>query len=56
MENSESYLKNGITFYSLDQQALMISDLDAAKQLQAAKSKLFAKITSQEQNIIKGDC
>lgn len=56
LENSESYLKNGITFHSLDQQALMISDLDAAKQLQAAKSKLFTNITSKEQNIIKGGC
>jgi hypothetical protein len=54
--NADSYLKDGITFDILDRQALMISDLEAAKQLQAAKSKLFAKITNKEQDVIKRGC
>lgn len=54
--NADSYLKDGITFDILDRQALMISDLEAAKQLQVAKNKLFAKITNKEQDVIKRGC
>ena len=54
--NADTYLKDGITFDSLDRQALLMSDLEAAKQLQAAKSKLFAKIGSKKANIITDSC
>lgn len=50
LENASSYLKEGITFEELDQQALAISDLEAAKQLCKAKSKLFANIFAKEKD------
>ena len=52
LANAETYLRDGVTFESLDHQALAISDLEAAKKLQTAKSKLFAEITSKEQIIL----
>lgn len=56
LSNADNYLKEGITFDYLDQQVLLMSDLEAAKQLQAAKSKLFAKIGSKKLNVINGGC
>jgi hypothetical protein len=50
LENASSYLKEGITFEELDRQALAISDLEAAKQLCKAKSKLFANIFAKEKD------
>lgn len=50
LENASSYLKESITFEELDRQALAISDLEAAKQLCKAKSKLFANIFAKEKN------
>jgi hypothetical protein len=52
LANAETYLRDGVTFESLDHQALAISDLEAAKKLQTAKSKLFVEITSKEQIIL----
>lgn len=52
LPNAANYLRDEITFKSLDHQALAISDLEAAKKLQTAKTKLFAEITSKEQTIL----
>ncbi len=44
LENSVIYLKEGVTFEALEQEALAMSDLEAAKQLCKAKSNLFEEI------------
>jgi len=47
LENAESYLKEGMTFEMLDEIAMSKTDLEAAEQMQKAKSKLFEKIFSE---------
>jgi len=42
LENPEPYLRPGVTLAGLQQQALRHSDTEAARQMQAAKQKLFA--------------
>jgi hypothetical protein len=42
LENPEPHLWPGVTLASLQQQALRQSDTEAARQMQAAKQKLFA--------------
>jgi hypothetical protein len=44
----ETYLKPGITFLSLEQQANAMSDNDAAKQVQTARKHLFQSIHRRE--------
>lgn len=53
LENTASYLKEGVTFESLEQESLAMTDLEAAKQLCKAKSKLFAKIFSKRKDFKK---
>src|SRR4051812_32296226 len=42
LENPEPHLRPGVTLAGLQQQALRQSDTEAARQMQAAKQKLFA--------------
>ncbi|HLQ85351.1 MAG TPA: hypothetical protein VK110_04290 [Salinisphaeraceae bacterium] len=44
LPHATSYLKDGITFGQLDAAAYKISDNEAARQLAAAKAKLFKSI------------
>lgn len=46
LHNAKLYLKPDINFNNLDQKVMEISDLEAAKQLQTAKEKLFSEIFS----------
>ena len=44
LDNAEQYLKKGITFKKLDAQATGITDNEAARQLQTARTQLFNTI------------
>lgn len=44
LPNAEKYLKNGISFERLDNEAFKITDLESAKQLKEARNKLFQAI------------
>jgi len=44
LDNAEQYLKEGITFKKLDADATVISDNEAARQWQAARTQLFNTI------------
>ena len=44
LEHAEQYLKSNVSFMTLDQQAMMHNDLEAAKNLKEAQKKLFDKI------------
>ncbi|WP_201772122.1 hypothetical protein [Endozoicomonas montiporae] len=44
LPNSESYLKDGITFEELEEKATSMSDNEAAQQLQVARESLFQSI------------
>jgi len=41
LPNAETFLKEGISFDSLDKEAVLLTDLEAAKQMQEARGKLF---------------
>ena len=47
------YLKSSINFNDLDQKAMELSDLEAAKQLKTAKEKLFSKVFPEFATFIK---
>lgn len=44
LDNAEQYLKKGITFKKLDAQSTAVSDNEAARQLQTARTQLFNTI------------
>jgi hypothetical protein len=44
LENAEQYLKKGVTLEELDAEAKAISDNEAARQWQAARTQLFNTI------------
>ena len=44
LDKPEQYLKKGVSFKKLDAQAKAISDNEAARQLQAARTQLFNTI------------
>jgi len=44
LPNAASYLKEGISFEKLDAQACKVSDNEAARQLNEAKTELFKSI------------
>jgi transposase InsO family protein len=50
LPNAKQYLKPGVSFATLDQVALSISDNQAADQLQKARQKLFKTIHGRELN------
>ena len=44
LPEAESYLRPGVTFAELDREAYAKTDLEAARELQAARDKLFAEL------------
>lgn len=55
LPNAESHLKEGVTFDDLDYKANMMSDSEAAKQMNSALKKLLHKIfNKKEQNELAG--
>lgn len=44
LPNAQAYLKEGVSFESLDNEAMAITDLECAKQLNKARTELFNKI------------
>ncbi len=51
LPDAESYLKPGLTFLELDRIAKQVTDNEAARQLQEAKSQLFQVIQGQEKRV-----
>ena len=44
LPEAERYLRPGVTFAELDREAYAKTDLEAARELQAAREKLFAQL------------
>lgn len=53
LPDAESYLKPGLTFLELDRIAKQVTDNEAARQLQEAKSQLFQVIQGQEKRALQ---
>ena len=45
--NAEQYLREGLNFKMLDEEAFSLTDLEAAKQMHEKRKLLFSKIFSQ---------
>jgi hypothetical protein len=44
LPNTREYLKEGVSFETLDKEAVAITDLECARQLNKARTELFKKI------------
>lgn len=49
LPNAEGYLKSGVCFAKLDKEAMQMTDLESAKQLSDARSKLFQQIFTEKE-------
>ena len=51
LPNAHAFLKPGITFEHLDQQAYRVSDNEAARQLNEARNQLFQAIFNRPRSV-----
>ena len=51
LPDAAKYLKDGATFEALDRIAMQMTDNEAAKRLQKARTKLYARIYDQKEVI-----